>query len=242
MSNIYPLMPNFNEKINIGNGFVKMISTIDDRNNGIFKIEVIGGEKNVDFYINDMIIVDLKLAWIDERVFDKFIRNKIEKQNWNLEKNKKYRKCIATDGCVKDFNDKINFLEIDDNFNIMEDLALNINIELIDPYFNWNYFYFEIDPRIDGQRESINSGIIHRYKQRFARGKGFVELDVHGGECGLRVENSGFEYFTENNDINSADSFEVDPRKYIVTDVCGGRHKSGKYSIKGGWAYFSIVE
>lgn len=242
MSNIYPLMPVFNEKIDIGNGFVKMLSTIDDRNNGIFKIEIIGSEKNVNFYINDMIIIDLKLAWIDEKVFDKLMKNKIEKQSWNLEKNKKYKKCIATKGRMKDFNDKINSLEVRDSFNIIDDSVLNISIELIEPYFHWNYFYFEIDPGIDGQKESINSGIIHRYKQKFARGRGFVELEVHGGECGLRVGNSGFKYFTENNDISSADSFEVDPRKYIVADVCGGRHQSGKYSIKGGWAYFSIVE
>lgn len=220
---------------------IRVLSTIDDKKNGIFKIELIGKDDIVNSYIKDMIILDLRLAWIDEKAFNKVMENKLEEQKENIIINKNYYDCLKIENDTKAINKIAYYSKIDDDYNIVDEFALNINIELIDPYFSWNYFYFEIDPRIDGHNENINKGVIHRYKQRFAQGKGFVDLKVNGGECGLSVNNAVFNYYTRNRDCPSVE-WNADSTKYQIADVCGGRSQSGNYTISGGWAYFSRFE
>lgn len=241
MSNIYPLAPNFSDKFDLGGGFVKKISHIKDAQNGYFKIELIGIEKVVENYIDSVIIMDLRLAWIDKDLFDKLLKNKETIHLSNFSRNDELYKCLGADNYAKDVNVFIQNLKTDNEYNLMDERALNISIELVEPYYSWNYFYFEIDPKIDGFDEDIASGIIHRYKQRFAQGKGYIDLTVNGGECGIRVNNSDFQYYTQTRDCPPRE-WDANTSRYQITDICGGRRRAGNYSISGGWAFFSVIE
>lgn len=127
--------------------------------------------------------------------------------------------------------------------NLIDKSSLNITIDLVKPYISWNYFFFEIDPPIDGVNENISSGLAHRYRQRFAQGRGFISLRVNGGECGLKIDtvDSKFKYYTERNDCQRCE-WNAGSSKYQIIDVCGGRGRAGNYTVSGGWAFFSTVE
>lgn len=241
MSNIYPLVPIFSSKTPIGGDFVKTITEIDDKQNARFNIELIGNEKVVNNYIENMIVMDLRVSWIEESTFNKLIKSKeaIHKENFN--NSQEQYKCLGIENCTKDINKYYNKSKLDGEFNIIDERVLNINIDLIEPYHSWNYFYFQIDPAIDGFNDDVARGLIHRYKQRFAQGRGFIDLTVNGGECGLSINSNAFQYYTRTRDCPPCE-WDANTSRYQITDVCGGKKRSGNYSISGGWAFFSVIE
>lgn len=116
---IYPFSPNFKDQAYIGSGFKRAAAEIDDGNNAVFRISLLGDEHVVNNYINNMIVIDMKLSLIEEKTFERILKNKGDIQENNLSYNKKMYKCLEVDNCTKYINNYFNNLKIDDDLNLV---------------------------------------------------------------------------------------------------------------------------
>lgn len=227
MSYSFPMIPNFSKKDKIKDKFFVCNAEIVNKQNSSFNIEIMGSESLIDAYISDVIILDIRLSYISDDAFEKIIKKKISFNESCLRSNKVFYGCQNIDMDASKFNDFLKDIPQDDNGNLYHEDVLNINIKLLKAYSDWDFFYFAIDP-------GIQAGHMHRYSQRFSSGKGFVDMNVSGGECGLGINNQvPFGYFTQQNDCQ-AQTWTADPQKSQNTYICSNKNGSS-YVISGGW-------
>lgn len=223
----FPMIPVFYKKQHIRDQFFSCGSVIENKRNSVFSLELIGTEKLIDEYISNLVILDMKLSFIEKQAFEILMKNKFLMKENSLNSNKLLYECQGLSSDASKFNELLKeaTLESDDNF--YHDNILNINLILLKENGDWNFFYFEIDP-------NISAGGMHIYRQKFSNGKGFVDMDVIGGKCGLGINtNDTFNYFTNQNDcspMNWVASTTHFQRIYICSNTDGSN-----YSISGGW-------
>lgn len=222
----FPMIPVFYKKQHIKNQFFSCEGIIENKENSVFKIELIGAEELIDDYINNLVIIDIKLSFIEDEAFNKLMKNKALMRENSLNLNDFLYKCQGDDLDAGKFNDLLKNSDIDSYDNFYNESILNINLVLLKENGNWNFFYFEIDP-------SISIGAMHIYKQKFSDGEGFVDMDVSGGECGLGINTTNpFGYFTRQNDCQPVNWTASSSYQRIY--ICSNKDGSN-YTISGGW-------
>ncbi|MFZ1342596.1 hypothetical protein [Thiothrix eikelboomii] len=226
MINQFPMIPVFNERKHIKDGFFSCESIVENKENSVFSLELIGTEKLIDDYINNLIIIDIKLSYIEDKVFDRLIESKKLKESTSFEENVLSYKCQGLDMDSSKFSELLGRAYLNDDGNYFHENILNINLILLKESVDWNFFYFEIDP-------PISQGNTHAYRQRFSNGRGYIDMDISGGQCCLSVNSTSYGYFTKSNDCRPIE-WGASSNKYQRANISSNKDGSD-YTISGGW-------
>lgn len=226
MINQFPMIPVFYKKQHIKNQFFSCESIIENKENSVFSLELVGTEKLIDDYISNLVIIDIKLSYIEDKVFNKIIESKNIKASNSLEFNNLLYKCQGLELDTSRFSEFLRNADLNYDGNYFHESILNINLILLKENIDWNFFYFEIDP-------PISAGNTHAYRQRFSNGRGYIDMNISGGQCCLSVNSTNYGFFTSGNDCRPIE-WNASPDIYQRANISSNRDGSN-YTISGGW-------